>query len=63
MEKADTDAFFGYNDILENVKKGKSLSHNERVFLFYYNQLEYQDQEDILAFMKVKHLRRKADGN
>ncbi len=61
VEKADTKAYFEYNDILEDVKKEKSLSYNERVFLYYYNQLENRDREDILDFMKVKHLRRKEE--
>lgn len=42
-------------------KKIKFLDHRERLMLYYFFQLEQRDQDDIIAFMKVKLQNRLAE--
>ena len=39
-------------------KKFKNLDRLERLLLYYYLQLDERDQNDILAFLKVKYQNR-----
>ena len=62
-EKKDMDDdlsfFLEFINAPENSKKFKFLSRRERHLLFYYLLLDTRDQDDILAFMKVKYQSRK----
>ena len=45
----------------ENIRKFKPLDRKERMILYYYQQLDARDQQDILSFMKVKCQNRSHD--
>lgn len=55
----DLSDFLDFINAPENSKKFKTLERREKLFLYYFLQLEERDQEDILTFMKVKHNNRK----
>ncbi len=57
--KDDLSSFLEYINAPENSKRFKSLHRSEKFFLYYYNQLDCRDQDDILTFMKVKYHNRK----
>lgn len=57
--KDDLSSFLEYINMPENTKKFKLLNHNEKFFLYYYDQLDRRNQEDILTFMRVKYLNEK----
>lgn len=57
--KEDLTPFLEYINAPEQNKKFKNLNRNEKFFLYYYGQLDQRDQQDILAFMKVKYLNNK----
>lgn len=61
----DINDFLKHISIPENSKKFKFLKRQEKLVLYYYQLLDDRDQEDILAFMKVKCHNRKmvAKGN
>lgn len=61
IKQDELSSFLEYVNTPENIKKFKLLSRNEKFFLYYYDQLDHRDQEDILTFMKVKYLNRKGD--
>ena len=42
-------------------KKFKFLDRRERLLLFYYLQVEWRDQDDILDFLKVKFHRQQRE--
>ena len=46
--------FLEYTNLPAVQKKLKHLDHKERLLLYYFMQLDQRDQDDILAFMKVK---------
>ena len=52
----DLSSFLDYN-----IKKFKPLDRKERMILYYYQQLDSRDQQDILSFMKVKRQNRSHD--
>lgn len=54
--KDELSSFLEYINMPENTQKFKSLNHNEKIILYYYDQLDRRNQEDILTFMKVKYL-------
>ncbi|MBP3477834.1 MAG: helix-turn-helix transcriptional regulator [Lachnospiraceae bacterium] len=56
IQQDDLSSFLEYINAPENTKKFKLLNHNEKFFLYYYDQLDRRNQEDILAFMKIKYL-------
>ena len=53
-ESDDLTEFLKHISIPENNKKFKFLKRQEKLVLYYYQLLNDRDQEDILAFMKVK---------
>lgn len=55
----DLSFFLEFINAPENSKKFKFLNRRERHLLFYYLLLDTRDQDDILAFMKVKYQNRK----
>lgn len=57
----DLSLFIDFINAPENSKKFKFLSRKERQFLFYFLLLDKRDQDDILAFMKVKCQNRNAE--
>lgn len=57
----DLSFFLEYINTPDNSKKFKALNHQEKLVLFYYLLLDKRDQEDILAFMKLKYHNRKRD--
>ncbi len=57
----DLSFFLDYINAPENNKKFKFLNRRERLLLFYFHLLESRDQDDILAFMKVKFQNRKEE--
>lgn len=59
--KDDLTAFLAYVNAPENEKRFKALHRSEKFFLYYYDQLDCRDQEDILTFMKVKFHNRKTE--
>ena len=59
--KDDLTAFLAYVNAPENEKRFKTLHRSEKFFLYYYDQLDCRDQEDILTFMKVKFHNRKTE--
>lgn len=54
----DLSFFLDFVNAPENSKKFKFLSRTERQLLFYFLLLDKRDQDDILAFMKVKYQNR-----
>lgn len=60
-EGDDLNEFLKHISIPENNKKFKFLKRQEKLVLYYYQLLDDRDQEDILAFLKVKCHNRKAD--
>lgn len=50
----ELDLFLEYTNAPENSKKFKNLDHREKLLLYYYSFLDTRDQNDIVAFMKVK---------
>ena len=46
--------YLEYTNLPAVQKKLKYLDHKERLLLYYFMQLDQRDQDDILAFMKVK---------
>ena len=50
----DLSGFLEHINTPENINKFKSLDRQEKLFLYYYRLLDSRDQEDILAFMRVK---------
>lgn len=60
-EGDDLNEFLKHISIPENSKKFKFLKRQEKLVLYYYQLLDDRDQEDILAFMKVKCHNRKLD--
>lgn len=54
----DLSFFLDFVNAPENSKKFKFLSRMERQLLFYFLLLDKRDQDDILAFMKVKYQNR-----
>ncbi|MCM1175358.1 MAG: helix-turn-helix domain-containing protein [Blautia sp.] len=55
----DINEFLKHISIPENDKKFKLLKRQEKLILYYYQQLDDRDQEDILTFMKLKYHNRK----
>lgn len=47
--------FMSYIEQPEHSKKFKALDHNEKLLLYYYQQLDQRDREDMLTFLKVKY--------
>lgn len=45
----------------EHSRKFKALNHNEKLLLYYYQQLDQRDREDVLTFLKVKYENRKLE--
>ncbi len=60
-ESDDLTEFLKHISIPENNKKFKFLKRQEKLVLYYYQLLNDRDQEDILAFMKVKCRNRRID--
>lgn len=60
-EGDDLNEFLKHISIPENSKKFKFLKRQEKLVLYYYQLLDDRDQEDILAFMKIKCHNRKMD--
>lgn len=60
-EDDDLNEFLKHISIPENSKKFKFLKRQEKLVLYYYQLLDDRDQEDILAFMKIKCHNRKMD--
>lgn len=60
-EGDDLNEFLKHISIPENSKKFKFLKRQEKLVLYYYQLLDDRDQEDILAFMKVKCHNRRMD--
>lgn len=58
---SDLSKFMSYIEQPENSRKFKSLSHNEKLLLYYYQQLDQRDREDVLTFLKVKYENRKLE--
>lgn len=58
IEQHELSSFLEYINAPENIPRFKLLNRNEKLFLYYYEQLEYRDQEDILTFMKIKYTRK-----
>lgn len=54
----DLSFFVDFINAPENSKKFKFLNRRERQLLFYFLLLDTRDQDDILAFMKVKYQNR-----
>lgn len=54
LSENDLNEFLEHINAPENIKKFKSLERQEKLFLYYYQLLDSRDQEDILAFMRVK---------
>lgn len=52
----DLTPFLEYINSPEQNKKFKNLNRNEKFFLYYYEQLDQRDQQDIFTFMKIKSL-------
>lgn len=50
----DFSSFMEYVNAPENSKKFKNLNRRERLLLYYFLMLEPRDQNDILAFLKIK---------
>ena len=50
----DFSSFMEYVNAPENNKKFKNLNRRERLLLYYFLMLEPRDQNDILAFLKIK---------
>ena len=46
--------YLEYTNLPAVQKKLKYLDHKDRLLLYYFMQLDQRDQDDILAFMKVK---------
>lgn len=59
----DLAPFLTYINAPEQNKKFKNLNRNEKFFLYYYDQLDQRDQQDILTFMKVKYHNNKRDNS
>ena len=57
----DLSGFLDYINAPENIRKFKPLDRKERMILYYYQQLDARDQQDILSFMKVKCQNRSRD--
>lgn len=55
----DLTSFLEYTNDIENSKKFKNLNRQEKLFLYYYHQLDSRDKEDILTFMEIKYHNRK----
>lgn len=53
--------FMSYIEQPEHSKKFKALDHNEKLLLYYYQQLDQRDREDMLTFLKVKYENRKLE--
>lgn len=58
---ADLSEFMTYINQPTHSKKFKALDHNEKLLLYYYEQLDKRDQEDMLTFLKVKYENRKQE--
>lgn len=54
----DLNRFLEYTSTPDMKKKFKNLDRLERLLLYYYLQLDERDQNDILAFLKVKYQNR-----
>lgn len=54
----DLSFFVDFINAPENSKKFKFLNRRERQLLFYFLLMDTRDQNDILAFMKVKYQNR-----
>lgn len=50
----ELDSFLAYINAPENAQKFRNLNRHEKQFLYYYSLLDARDQNDILAFMKIK---------
>lgn len=62
VQTEDTDElnqYLNYTNAPENSKKVKYLDRQERLLLYYFNQLDSRDQQDILSFMQLKKKNRK----
>lgn len=58
---ADLSEFMAYINNPEHSRKFKALDHNEKLLLYYFQQLDNRDQEDMLTFLKVKYENRKQE--
>lgn len=58
---ADLSEFMAYINQPKHTKKFKALDHNEKLLLYYYEQLDQRDREDMLTFLKVKYENRKQE--
>lgn len=57
----DLSVFMEYINAPENSKRFKALEHDKKMLLFYYEQLDKRDQDDVLTFLKVKYENRKQE--
>lgn len=55
----DLTDFLEYTNDSKNSKKFKPLNRQEKLLLYYFNQLDDRDKNDILDFMKIKNNNRK----
>lgn len=51
----DFNRFMEYVNAPENSKKFKNLNRRERLLLYYFTMIDTKDQNDILAFLKIKY--------
>lgn len=58
---ADLSAFMAYVNDPQQSRKFKTLDHNEKLLLYYFQHLDQRDQEDMLTFLKVKYENRKQE--
>ena len=58
---SDLNKFMSYIVQPQHSKKFKSLDHKEKLLLYYYQQLDQRDREDVLTFLKVKFENRKLE--
>lgn len=57
----DLSVFMEYINAPENIKRFKALDRDKKMLLFYYEQLDKRDQDDVLTFLKVKYENRKQE--
>lgn len=57
----DLSLFLEYINEPSRNKKFKLLSRKERMLLYYFDQIDQRDQEDIISFLKIKFERKQKD--
>ncbi len=50
----ELNSYLQYIGAPENSKKFRNLDRKERLLLYYFHSLDTRDQNDIIAFMKIK---------